>query len=75
MRGVNGTELFVCPQNDVFYHVSDLAFLEADEILHHLYFLKVVLCQIVLFGLTLLFFCHLSCAPVFLNNISTCAYS
>lgn len=74
MRSVNGTELFLCPQNDAFYHVSDLIFLKIDEILHHLY-LKVVLRQIVLFGLALFFFCNLSCAPVFINNISTCAYS
>lgn len=58
-----GLSCFVCPQNDAFYHVSDLIFLETDEILHHSY-LKVVLRQTVPFGLALFIFCKLSCACI-----------
>lgn len=44
---IKRTELFLCPQNEAFYHASDWIFFKTDEILHHLYFLKAVLHQIV----------------------------
>lgn len=71
---VYGSELFVCPQNDAFYHVSDLLFLKTIAVFHHLYLKKVVLCNTVPLGLASFFFWKLLCTPVFINNISTCAY-
>lgn len=71
---VYGTELFVCPQDDAFYHVSDLLFLKTIAVFHHLYLKKVVLCNTVPLDLASFFFWKLLCTPVFINNISTCAY-